>query len=108
MRPAQIILNVLRTIFLRYELQVLNVLEGKGLTLLHTGQAADGGVDLRGKWLFPDGKPVNVVIQCKSSAKRLGPKYLRELEGTGIEQSRLLGACSRYFLERGDFFLALN
>jgi hypothetical protein len=65
----------------RYELQVCEVLEEKGLRLLHTGQAADGGVDLRGKWAFPDGQHMDVVIQCKCTGKRLGPKYIRELEG---------------------------
>lgn len=53
------------------------------LSVAQQGGTADGGVDFRGVWTFvrPD-RTVQVIGQCKQSAKRMGAtNHLRELEG---------------------------
>lgn len=68
---------------LRYEADVMDTLGKHGFQLSHTGRVGDKGIDLRGYWSLPDphGLRVNVIVQCKNSTKRLGSKYLRDLEG---------------------------
>ena len=45
------------------------------------GGPKDRGIDFRGVWLLKS-SPVRVIGQCKRYKKRLGPKHVRELEGT--------------------------
>jgi len=44
------------------------------------GQSGDGGIDLQGTWHLPD-KSYKMLIQCKHLAYKVGPTYIRELEG---------------------------
>lgn len=79
------------------------------LQLAHVGGAGDGGIDLRGWWvppsflnhvLAPNGEarektatfergPYKVICQCKAETRKLGPRALRELEGTVIAHDEL-------------------
>lgn len=79
------------------------------LELAHVGGAGDGGIDLRGWWIppnflrtlmAPNGKATEktatfergrykVICQCKAESRKLGPRALRELEGTVIAQDEL-------------------
>ena len=67
-----------------------------GFSLTRVGQRNDAGVDLIGEWTPPvsvgatrngvSGEdrfpfPLRVLIQCKSSGKKLSPNVVRELEG---------------------------
>ena len=45
------------------------------------GGPKDRGADLRGVWLLKSSS-VPVIGQCKRYKKRLGPRHLREMEGT--------------------------
>ena len=45
------------------------------------GGPKDRGIDFRGVWLLKSSS-VPVIGQCKRYKKRLGPRHVRELEGT--------------------------
>lgn len=63
------------------------------MTLQRVGGASDGGVDLQGWWWLPtsahaphtdsttDHRRMRVLAQCKAEKKKIGPAYLREMEG---------------------------
>lgn len=51
------------------------------------GGANDNGVDLQGHWRL-GGRNIYVIVQCKHTSKRLGPRIIRELEGTHSYYSR--------------------
>jgi hypothetical protein len=60
------------------------------MALSRVGGKSDGGVDLQGWWWLPsgvDGAPptarrrLRILAQCKAEAKKLGPNYVREMEG---------------------------
>jgi hypothetical protein len=68
------------------------------MALTRVGGKSDGGIDLQGWWWLPvptngvvrDGddtvthggrRRLRVIAQCKAEAKKLGPNYVRELEG---------------------------
>ena len=63
-----------------------------GMDLVHTGGAGDKGIDLLGWWRLPKSpqrqRPpletanFRVIVQCKAESKKLGPRHLRELEGS--------------------------
>jgi hypothetical protein len=60
------------------ELLAANVYNRSGYQATHQGGANDGGIDVL---LHQSGKPVGVV-QCKQYTEPIGPKYVRELNGT--------------------------
>ncbi|KIK70111.1 hypothetical protein GYMLUDRAFT_80104 [Collybiopsis luxurians FD-317 M1] len=83
-----------------FEKRCLHLLETHlGMVLRRVGGKEDGGVDLNGWWWLPDvtrvqtGPPspeylkqvpikrVRILAQCKAEKKKIGPKYVRELEG---------------------------
>ncbi|KAF5390133.1 hypothetical protein D9757_003780 [Collybiopsis confluens] len=81
-----------------FEKRCLNILETHlGMVLRRVGGKEDGGVDLTGWWWLPDlvgthsgfempkskssSKRVRILAQCKAEKKKVGPKYVRELEG---------------------------
>ncbi|KAK7042963.1 hypothetical protein VNI00_008700 [Paramarasmius palmivorus] len=63
------------------------------MTLTRVGGKEDGGIDLIGWWWIPEDseksravdfskrKRIRVVAQCKAEKKKIGPGYVRELEG---------------------------
>ncbi|TFK67590.1 hypothetical protein BDN72DRAFT_770577 [Pluteus cervinus] len=59
------------------------------MTLRRTGGKSDRGIDLQGWWWLPQSHSnfqypksrIRVFAQCKAEKKRLGPKYIREMEG---------------------------
>jgi hypothetical protein len=51
------------------------------MSLVRVGGKADGGVDLLGWWWLPARRRVRVLGQCKAEKKKLGPNYVREMEG---------------------------
>jgi hypothetical protein len=66
----------------QFERAVATALEGMGgFTVLRCGGAGDRGVDLRAR-LTPPGIPV--LVQCKLVTSPLGPRVIRELEGTAL------------------------
>lgn len=67
---------------LDFEIQVMKVLSEYRMILERVGGSDDEGVDLCGIWELSPMKSIKVVVQCKSSSKRLGPKYIREFGGT--------------------------
>ncbi|KDN45583.1 hypothetical protein K437DRAFT_218340, partial [Tilletiaria anomala UBC 951] len=59
------------------------------MNLVRSGGAGDKGIDLKGWWKLPSresssaqAENVRVLVQCKAEAKKLGPRTLRELEGS--------------------------
>ncbi|KAJ3936201.1 MAG: hypothetical protein NXY57DRAFT_1058712 [Lentinula lateritia] len=91
-----------------FENRCLHLLEAHlGMVLRRVGGKEDGGVDLNGWWWLPDGaqdtdstpefgssntdddvqssaspfKRIRIIAQCKAEKKKIGPKYVRELEG---------------------------
>ncbi|KAE9407733.1 hypothetical protein BT96DRAFT_850351 [Gymnopus androsaceus JB14] len=84
-----------------------------GMVLQRVGGKDDGGVDLNGWWWLPDVngvselslhsrandasepsfKRIRILAQCKAEKKKIGPKYVRELEGVvwrymGLEREK--------------------
>ena len=66
--------------------------KGLSMSLRRVGGKADGGIDLRGWWWLPSDdstsydlmqghRRLRVLAQCKAEAKKLSPKYIREMEG---------------------------
>ncbi|TPX33884.1 hypothetical protein SmJEL517_g03333 [Synchytrium microbalum] len=78
---------------LELELATIQVFSQLGFHLRHVGGANDKGVDLRGTWNIqpPPSQPphVNVIIQCKNEASSIGPKSIREFEGTLSKETGL-------------------
>ncbi|TFK47580.1 hypothetical protein OE88DRAFT_1665786 [Heliocybe sulcata] len=76
-----------------FEKRSLRILqEHLSMSLQRIGGKDDGGVDLRGWWWLPpphmtvnnaneDRRRVRVIAQCKAEKKKMGPNYVRELEG---------------------------
>lgn len=64
-----------------FEYSVLETLKSHGFACHRTGGTGDNGVDLSGTWHLSPTNPCAVAIQCKHEAKRIGPKYVRELSG---------------------------
>ncbi len=52
------------------------------MSLTRIGGKGDGGVDLRGWWTLPHHR-LRVLAQCKAEKAKVGPRVVRELEGTG-------------------------
>lgn len=74
------------------------------MSLRHVGGKGDGGIDLQGWWWLPsacfnpsaisttslgplDRARVRVAAQCKAEEKKVGPNYVRELEGVVLRNS---------------------
>ncbi|EKM76447.1 hypothetical protein AGABI1DRAFT_122610 [Agaricus bisporus var. burnettii JB137-S8] len=65
--------------------------EHLSMSLERVGGKGDGGVDMLGWWWIPDlsanmpsvnkRRRIRVLAQCKAEKRKIGPKYLRELEG---------------------------
>ncbi|KAI0674465.1 hypothetical protein C8Q78DRAFT_596601 [Trametes maxima] len=92
---------------LRFEQRSLRVLrEHLSMSLRRVGGKGDGGIDLQGWWWLPaeclgatppsaesDMNPealrkrIRVVAQCKAEEKKIGPRYIREFEGTVLRHS---------------------
>ena len=62
-----------------HEYSVLEALKPYRFRLTRTGGSDDKGVDLKGIWKL--GTEIPVVIQCKNEAKKIGPRYIREMSG---------------------------
>jgi Protein of unknown function (DUF2034) len=72
------------------------------MDLMRIGGAHDGGIDLTGWWWSPlqnatensfsetlkSGR-VRITVQCKSEARKLGPRHVREMHGTMVAIQRL-------------------
>ncbi|KAI0372069.1 hypothetical protein BV20DRAFT_964784 [Pilatotrama ljubarskyi] len=89
---------------LRFEQRSLRLLrEHLSMSLRRVGGKGDGGIDLQGWWWLPAeclgyrvsfGRPpapfrgrLRVVAQCKAEEKKIGPRYIREFEGTILRHS---------------------
>ena len=76
-----------------YEYVVAASLRRLGLDLRRVGGRSDCGIDLLGTWTLPSPSaspssppppPLRILLQCKaagSRSSRVGPHYIRELEG---------------------------
>lgn len=61
------------------------------MSLKRVGGRGDGGVDMLGWWWIPhvvddthllgQRRRIRIIAQCKAEKKKIGPKYVRELEG---------------------------
>ncbi|KAI9063518.1 hypothetical protein FKP32DRAFT_1571477 [Trametes sanguinea] len=92
----------------RFEERSLRLLrEHLSMSLRRVGGRGDGGIDLQGWWWLPveclglaapsssgifDARGVarrrlRVIAQCKAEEKKIGPRYIRELEGTVLRNS---------------------
>ncbi|PFH46799.1 hypothetical protein AMATHDRAFT_102731, partial [Amanita thiersii Skay4041] len=93
-----------------FEKRSLKLLQNNlSMTLQRVGGKEDGGIDLLGWWWLPDasrdtsGEPlclgtkdelgprrrIRVIAQCKAEKKKIGPKYVRELEGVLLRYSAM-------------------
>lgn len=83
------------------------------MSLQRVGGKEDGGIDLQGWWWLPPSsvssaksstprRRLRIIAQCKAEKKKIGPKYVRELEGVmlrfrslaiGLPNSSLHDAC---------------
>lgn len=67
------------------------------MSLHRVGGRSDGGIDLQGYWWLPSGaepldrRRLRVLAQCKAEKKKIGPKYVREMEGVLMRFSATLG-----------------
>ena len=71
----------------------MRVLQGcLSMSLRRVGGRSDGGIDLQGWWWLPTDEAslesdirghrrLRILAQCKAEAKKLSPKYIREMEG---------------------------
>lgn len=93
-----------------FEYTVLDALTLLNFKLHRTGGADDKGVDLRGTWALPGSPPITVMIQCKHEAKKIGPKYIRELCGISSDSQdetvMMLASTSTYTPKALQFFMA--
>ncbi|KAI9444256.1 hypothetical protein H4582DRAFT_1807352 [Lactarius indigo] len=71
-----------------FEKRALSLLtEHMSMSLTRVGGSNDGGVDLIGWWWVPgkwglaNRRRLRVLVQCKAEKRKMGPGYLRELEG---------------------------
>ncbi|KIJ23848.1 hypothetical protein M422DRAFT_275500 [Sphaerobolus stellatus SS14] len=83
-----------------FEIRSLDLLQAQlSMSLTRVGGASDGGIDLQGWWWLPDlggrnptgpewespdgivRRRIRVLGQCKAEKRKLGPKYVREMEG---------------------------
>ncbi|KAI2635221.1 hypothetical protein GGS21DRAFT_100166 [Xylaria nigripes] len=71
-----------------YEYSIASALRLLGFDLRRVGGQSDKGIDLLGTWHVPSAPkhfPLRVLLQCKaystSKTARIGPQYIRELEG---------------------------
>ncbi|KAI0037144.1 hypothetical protein K488DRAFT_39670 [Vararia minispora EC-137] len=83
--------------FERRSLRLLR--ENLSMSLTRVGGKSDGGVDLLGWWWLPprgctsgatathERRRLRVLAQCKAEKKKMGPAYLRELEGVVYKHS---------------------
>jgi hypothetical protein len=76
---------------LEFELLCVRLLNEsvRGLIVRHCGGRGDEGVDLIGKLFLPCAI-LNVVGQCKSHSRKLGPTYVREMKGISSPESLAL------------------
>lgn len=66
----------------RYEYLVQGTLRNYAFSLSRLGQKGDRGVDLAGYWHLPFlPEPLRVIVQCKSSKRKILPEIIRGLEG---------------------------
>ncbi|KAK4689443.1 hypothetical protein P7C73_g652, partial [Tremellales sp. Uapishka_1] len=97
--PSRTSTTEIGQVFEAHSLRYLN--DHLHMSLANVGGAGDGGVDLRGWWWLPkstkrrvkDGemdlkklRRIRVTGQCKAERLRLGPKYVREMEGVMSHQ----------------------
>ncbi|KAL7627444.1 hypothetical protein AAE478_001637 [Parahypoxylon ruwenzoriense] len=73
----------------QYEYTVADTLALLGFDVRRVGGRSDAGIDLLGTWRVPSSPlaPLRVLIQCKASSSqstRIGPHFVRELEGAFI------------------------
>lgn len=65
--------------------------EHLSMSLKRVGGKGDGGIDMLGWWWIPqlshdaslthNRRRIRIIAQCKAEKKKIGPKYVRELEG---------------------------
>jgi hypothetical protein len=84
-----------------YEYIVAIALEKFNMTLRRCGGNDDRGIDLRGGWgLVDEQRTIPMIVQCKAEQRKLGPKYVRELEGASLKEGpdtlTLLATLSNY------------
>ncbi|KAF9971167.1 hypothetical protein BGZ73_005935 [Actinomortierella ambigua] len=75
-----------------FEYQTQKILRDQlGIYTHRSAGLGDEGVDLRGKWFLPISaspspdewvRHLNVIVQCKKMTGKIGPRYVRELQGT--------------------------
>lgn len=72
-----------------YEYTVASSIKRLGFEVHRTGKSSDHGIDLIGWWHLTastksdtDENSIRVIISCKALAKKAGPQYFRELEGS--------------------------
>ncbi|KAL1943891.1 hypothetical protein VTO73DRAFT_3709 [Trametes versicolor] len=81
--------------------------EHLSMSLRRVGGKGDGGIDLQGWWWLPaeclshahasrmdssasPRKRLRIVAQCKAEEKKIGPRFIREFEGTVLRHSAYL------------------
>ena len=69
------------TVGRNFELVTVRTLKEYGFDVKACGGPKDRGVDFRGVWRLANYPELSVVGQCKRYKIRLGPRYVRELEG---------------------------
>lgn len=87
------------------------------MSLRRVGGKADGGIDLQGWWWLPtddsslqiqSGIPghrrLRVLAQCKAEAKKMSPKYIREMEGVLLRYTSVTPSAENTFQGPGNAF----
>jgi hypothetical protein len=67
-----------------YEYSIAAALRPLGFDLRRVGGQSDKGIDLLGTWNVPsapENLPLRVLLQCKAYTAKIGPQFIRELEG---------------------------
>ena len=93
---------------LNFESRTMGILRSHlSISCRHVGGRGDGGIDLLGWWWLPHEclshavpqdvsqdtaarpirTPLRVFAQCKAEEKKIGPRYIREFEGTILRNS---------------------